>query len=52
MQLSLSGKIYTITALLNLVVSYNVFSQKTETKYFKDVRRPIYPLILNRTLWM
>ena len=44
MQLSLSGKIYTITALLNLVFSYNVFSQKTETKYFKDVTATHLPI--------
>ncbi|NRF40398.1 VCBS repeat-containing protein [Pedobacter foliorum] len=44
MQFSLSGKSYTITALLSFVIIYNGFSQSTETKYFKDVTTTHLPV--------
>lgn len=37
MQFYSAGKTYMITAVLNFAVTCNVFSQSTETKYFKDV---------------
>jgi len=44
MQLSQSGKSYTITALLSFAVICNAFSQSIETKYFKDVTTTHLPV--------
>jgi len=44
MQFYSAGKTYMITALLNFAVTCNVFSQSTETKYFKDVTATHLPM--------
>ena len=44
MQLSLYGKIYAITAVLTLAAVCSAFSQKTESKYFRDVTTTHLPL--------